>query len=105
MKKVLALVLIALVSFSSVGFAQYGWGGWGGWSSNGWGGSISFALNRDVCPNGDKTPSIFDGSCGDSITDQLLVTWPTKKIKKKRRISFTKFLLRLQSIGNIFKSN
>lgn len=42
----------------------YGWG-WGGW-----GGS---SLQMDVCPNGDTSPSFYDGKCGETVLSWEIV--------------------------------
>ncbi|MFA7285132.1 MAG: hypothetical protein WC004_04925, partial [Candidatus Absconditabacterales bacterium] len=71
-------MLCSLVMTGISAFAQYGGGGGGGGGS--FGGSPGvFALNRDVCPNGDFSPSFYDGNCGNGILAQqtdLLVTGP-----------------------------
>lgn len=43
----------------------------GGGSSRGGGGS---SLRRDNCPNGDHSPSYYDGSCGDALAPKVNVT-------------------------------
>ena len=95
MKKLVSLALTLAIFASVSTFAQYG--GWGGSTYSNNGGSYpSSSLVRDLCSNGDKSPSTFDGTCGDVLGSGLLVTGPqTKIIKKKRMISFTRLLLNL----------
>lgn len=104
MKKLVSLVVAIAVLASNVSFAQYGGGG-ASYSSNNAGGYTSFALVRDLCSNGDRSPSYFDGTCGWAFGNELLVTGPTavKIVKKKRRISFTRLLKQVPVIENLFR--
>ncbi len=100
------IAVFAFAVFWSSAFAQYGWGGggWGGGTFNGNGGNSVFALLRDVCPNGDLSPSFYDRVCGNGILATndlftgLLITGPEGNIStlikryKKRLVKFTKFL-------------
>jgi hypothetical protein len=65
-----ALSVVAMISLSSLAqpvvFAAYG-GGWGGSSISSSSSSTS-ALKRDVCPDGDKSPTYYDGSCASTRT-------------------------------------
>lgn len=102
MKKLVSLVLAFAILASNVSFAQYGGGG-ASYSSNG-GGFTPYALVRDLCSNGDRSPSFYDGTCGWAFGSELLVTGPTavKIVKKKRRVSFTRLLKQVPVIQNLF---
>lgn len=103
MKKLLSVGICAVALCSSFAFAQY-WGGGSTYSPSA--GYSTFALTRDVCTNLDRSPSIYDGSCGDVAGSQLLVTGPNgnlvKKIKR-RRISFTRLLRQVPVLNNLFQ--
>ena len=106
LKKVITgITLFALLFVELSAFAQYGWGGgWGGGSfgsNNGF-----FALNRDICPGGDSSPSPYDGNCGNGILAQqagLLVTGPGTgsnlgtliRRLRRRQVSFVNYLRNL----------
>lgn len=85
MKKFLLTITCAILIIANIWFAQYGWW-WAAYSSF-WGWYPSYALSRDICSNGDKSPSFFDWSCGDTLlanefnNQDLLVTGP-REIKK-----------------------
>lgn len=70
MKQVIWVFLSAIMLFSSFAqpavFAAYG--GWGWWSSISKS-STSMLLTRDVCPDGDKSASYYDGTCLSANTD------------------------------------
>lgn len=90
MKK-LSLAIALLFLASNVSFAQYGGGitqlnGGSTYNSNaGW--YPTYTLSRDICSNGDRSPSYYDGTCGDTLvandlnTTDLLVTGP-QEIKR-----------------------
>lgn len=102
MKKLLMVAVCAVVLWSSYTFAQYP--GWGSTYSPSAGYS-TFALNRDICTNGDTSLSLFDGLCGD-VGSQLLVTGPNSNLVKKvkrRRISFTRLIRQLPVLNNLFQ--
>lgn len=80
MKKIISATFVLALGVQTLAFAQYGWSAYYP-VSVGW--STSFALTRDICTNGDKSPSFFDGSCGDmvdseTVSDELLVTGPRR---------------------------
>lgn len=60
---IVACLLLTTVWTSGISYAAYGWWGWSTIKS-----SVTTStgfLKRDVCPDGDRSLSYYDGSCGD----------------------------------------
>ena len=54
--------------------SNWGWGGGGWWWGWVWNSGSTISWAKDNCPNGDKSPSVYDGVCTAATTGTISIT-------------------------------